>query len=85
MNIKTFKNLLVGDIVRITFLDHVEDGNDPIEFEVFGRVARNDDKSVVVRSWGLANGDIDDVKENEKVFTIVKSTVTSLKKIFRGK
>jgi hypothetical protein len=48
--------LRVGDEVRVRFLDHVEDGSEPIEFVVYGRVADMNSSKIVVDSWAYADG-----------------------------
>lgn len=65
------------DIVHIRFLDHVQDGSKPIEFEVFGRIARINKTSVTVLTWGYPNK----LKKNENTnyFTIVRSCITGSK------
>ena len=72
----------VGDIVHIRFLDHVENGDEPAFFEVFGRIIEAHQKWYRVGSWRYVN-DIDrvrdDNKENENSYTIIRSTITYLK------
>jgi len=64
--------------VRVVFLDHVEDGDEPIKFEVFGRVIKKDRTSINVGSWLYIQGDniIDD--PNIKSWCIVNSTIQSI-------
>lgn len=47
-----------GDIVAITFLDHVEsgDGAKAARFVVYGRVVRIDKLAVIVASWRTPRG-----------------------------
>jgi len=64
-----------GTAVEVHFLDHVQDGDKPYEFVVFGRVANVDRRSVTVESWTYV-----DTKERDKTnvtrFVICKSTIT---------
>lgn len=69
-----------GSLVEIVFLDHVEDGPDPIEFEVIGRVSNITKRAVTVRCWNYkfpvdeaTHGD-----HNVKSFTIVKKAMTEV-------
>lgn len=73
-----------GDIMQVTFLDHVEDSerNEPFAFTVWGRVHSVDKKSITVASWDYADAGHTEGKESDQVnrkrFTILKSTITSL-------
>jgi len=72
--------LKVGSIVELTFLDHVEDGPEPIEFTVWGRVSGTTKRSLSVECWGYSNK-VDEASHgshNIKSFTIVKSAVTAV-------
>ena len=70
-----------GDIVQIRFLDHVEDGDKPLDFIVWGRIDRVYKKSIRVVTWAhaKARNPAKFAECTEKTFTIVKSTVTELK------
>jgi len=72
-----------GDLVEIRFHDHCEDGDDAMEFLVWGRVRRVTRSSYIVESWAYANpkdddGDDED-SENRKIFVIVKKAVLALR------
>jgi hypothetical protein len=47
------KKVKDGQVVRIQFLDHVEGDDEPCEFEVFGRVVKQDTESTTVVSWAF--------------------------------
>jgi hypothetical protein len=71
-----------GDLVEVRFLDHVEDGEDPIEFLVWGRVRRTSRVAYAVESWAYADpleDEADHGIENRKVFTIVKSAIKAIR------
>jgi len=73
-----------GDIVHVSFLDHVEDGDKPLGCHVVGRL-RSKGKVIggkrflVVESWYF-DDDVDaaTAATNAKVFTILLSTVQSI-------
>lgn len=76
-----------GAVVEITFLDHVEDGNDAIEFKVWGRIRYVTKRTVTVETWAYAdkNGEGDDGSVNVKAFTIVKKAMTDLRFLIHRK
>ena len=63
-----------GMLVSVEFSDHVENGNRPIKFTVFGRIASITKTTISVDSWAYSN-----VKHkhdhNQTRFTIVRSAV----------
>jgi hypothetical protein len=67
---------IVGQRVWVRFADHCEDGDEPIMFDVYGRVAKVARKYIVVCAWGYTDRtrDMDD-DSNIKRFTIVRSTM----------
>lgn len=70
-----------GDIVECCFLDHVEDGGDPLEFFVWGRVDKVTPRHVEIVSWAYADRDSIPGDTNEKRWTIVSSAILSLVKL----
>lgn len=68
----------VGDIVHIVFLDHVEDGDEPIEFEVFGRVIKKDPIFINVGSWLYTQEENCIEDSNIKTWCIVSSTIKTI-------
>lgn len=69
------KRIVRGSTVEIQFLDHVQGGDGPYEFAVFGRVAAVDGKSVTVEAWSYADTNEKD-KTNVGRYTIVRSAIT---------
>ena len=74
-----------GQIVEVTFLDHVEGGGVPLEFIVFGRVLSIDKTSLTVASWTYpsARAKQSPGDPNIRSFTILRSTVKSLHRLVR--
>lgn len=76
------KTPVVGDTVRIVFLDHAENSRDAIRFEVIGRVTSITKLAYMVRAWGYVD-DVDRAADgntsNENWYAIVKSAIESIK------
>ena len=76
-----------GDIVKVTFLDHVEDGDTPLRCIVVGRLkyrgkVLSGKRFIVVESWFFDKEiSVATSEANAKVFTILTSTVLSLTKL----
>lgn len=68
----------VGDIVECEFLDHVEDGGDPLLFIVWGRLAKVTRIHYEIVSWAYAQPSDGDVCTNEKRWTLVKKAVNRI-------
>lgn len=66
-----------GHIVSVTFLDHVEDGDEPMECTVYGRLHKTTRVAYLVDSWTCADEVIHE--ENKKRFVILKRVVSSIK------
>ena len=74
-----------NDIVHVTFLDHCENGDDAMLFEVYGIVTKITRKAYVIYTWRYA----DPIKqaadsnrdENEHCFVIVKSAIEEIRKL----
>ena len=63
-------------IVWVRFDDHSEDGDDVIQFDLFGRVAKVTQRAVTIASWTYAGGDRDMEEDgNIKRYTILRSAV----------
>ena len=75
----------VGWIVHVCFDDHCEDGEQPIRFDVWGRVAKVTRKYVVIVCWGYddASMDLND-DSNIKRYTILRSAIVSIRKLRAG-
>lgn len=73
----------VGSTVAIEFLDHVEDGDEPIPFVVFGRLEKVTRHAFTLASWDYLTPpkrpDMDD--ENVKRWTIVRHSTTRIKQL----
>jgi len=63
---------VIGDVIEVQFVDHVEDSHRLMHTTVWGRVIKISSKRLVVRSWE-AEG-----KHNCKDWAIVRSTIESV-------
>ena len=65
-------NLLLGDVIEMTFLDHVQDSTDgPLECSVYGSLTDIGENYLTVTSWqGCEN--------NTTTVTIMTSCISSL-------
>ena len=72
-----------GNIVEVHFLDHVEDGDKPLEFIVWGRVDRVRKLSLRIIAWAARDASILEGchAHTEKTFTIVRSAITKIKNL----
>lgn len=77
---KKRKQFRKGMVVKVKFLDHVEDGSEPEEFIVFGQIAEVNRKYICVDSWKYANNGIS-YDDNVKRFTLLRSTILEWKKL----
>lgn len=77
---KKRKQFRKGMVVKVKFLDHVEDGSEPEEFVVFGQIAEVNRKYICVDSWKYANNGIS-YDDNVKRFTLLRSTILEWKKL----
>jgi hypothetical protein len=78
---KESQKIKVGDIVEVEFLDHVEDGDEPFLFIVWGKVAVNKRKHYEILCWAHAEKSVEAWPHNEKRFTIVKGAITRISKL----
>lgn len=69
-----------GDWVRVRFDDHVEGGDEVMEFWVCGRVAKKSRKALVVDSWAFVDppSDREDNRDNMTTHVILRATVREL-------
>ena len=72
------KSQNIGDIVKIVFLDHVEDSDEPIKFEVFGRIIKTGKTSTTIGSWLYTEETNDPGEANIKTWCIVNSTIQQI-------
>jgi len=70
-----------GDIVRVVFLDHVEDSDKPIEFEVFGRILKQTTTATTIGSWLFTKEDNAAGDENVKTWCIVNSAIQTINRL----
>ena len=70
-----------GQVVEVEFLDHVEGGEEPLKFVVYGRIQRVDRKSITVICWGYTDDTALD--SNNNYFTIIRSTIINWYKLNR--
>lgn len=75
------RTVKAGDIVECEFLDHVEDGGEPMRFLVWGLLAVNGRKHYEILSWAHADNSVEHLPCNEKRWTIVKSAVLRIVKL----
>jgi hypothetical protein len=71
----------VGDVVEVEFLDHVEDGEEPYRFFVWGVLAVNGRKHYEILSWAHADPTVEQHSHNVKRWTIVKGAVIRIVKL----
>tara|TARA_R110002051_G_scaffold274391_3_gene335108 strand:- start:129 stop:371 length:243 start_codon:yes stop_codon:yes gene_type:complete len=71
-----------GQIVAIRFLDHVEDGEGPMEFSLIGRVMAQDKAAVTIVCWDYLNPEDRDLS-NMKTFNILKSCINDVAQLVR--
>ena len=70
-----------GDVVEVEFLDHVEDGGEPLQFVVWGRLAWIGREHFEILSWAHSEPTEYDQTYNEKRWSIVRSAVKRIKKL----
>lgn len=71
-------NTILGSIVRIGFLDHVEDADEPILCEVFGRIVKQTKDHIVICCWDLPDSKQTVRKNNWKIFSILRGAIREL-------
>ena len=69
----------LGDVVAVTFLDHVEDSHEPMKFTAYGVLTKDADDSIVVASWYGADQDARSESENQKYWCIIRSCIVRLR------
>lgn len=79
---------MINDIVEIRFLDHSEDGEEVLEFVVWGRVHKETENAYIIRSWDyvsrLDEAEHGGQEHNCKTFAIVKKAILCLKTLKLG-
>jgi len=74
----------VGDIIKVTFIDHCEDGDRPMLCTVFGRLTKRAAKYMIIKSWEVAEGGETD-RANNKRWVIIRSCVKSIVRMVEEK
>jgi hypothetical protein len=72
----------IGDIIRVTFLDHAENSRDSISFEAFGRVTDITKTAYKITAWGYIDPTDrarDHNEDNEHWYCIVRKAITDIK------
>lgn len=75
--------LKLGEIYKITFLDHCHGTgslSDPISFDVVGKLIEIKDKSIKLASWIYTNKSAE-IDDNVEVFIVVTSTIEKIKRL----
>lgn len=68
-----------GDVVRVRFLDHVEQADEPEEFFVYGRVFKTTKQAYVIDTWCYPDIDNDDRdSDNINRFTILRAVISEV-------
>jgi hypothetical protein len=72
-----------GQIVEVTFLDHVQGDAKPLAIVAFGRLLAIDKTSLTIASWTYADRAIHEDPTDGALtcFTILRSTVQSLRRL----
>lgn len=65
-----------GQTVRVTFLDHVEDGDELMECTVYGRLAKTTKQEYQVDSWCCKDPECHE--NNKKRFTLLRKAVLEI-------
>ena len=68
-----------GKVYRISFDDHVEDGKNPINFTVYGKLIKQTAKSITIGCWVYTSKN--KLDSNTKYYTLLKSTITDSKEL----
>lgn len=68
-----------GQQIYIKFLDHVQDGDEPMVCELWGYVEKDAPNSVTIVCWRLPSADQGTKEDNELKFCVLKSTIIKRK------
>ena len=71
----------VGTVVQVMFFDHVKNGPE-INCVVYGKIIKSTKLSYTIASWDIITSNKVLRKNNMETFTILKSTIVSLKELF---
>ena len=67
-----------GDIVSITFKDHVAGDDQLLVFTVYGKIAKIDEEKIVVHSWHYANKLGDSKDHNVTSYAIIRDVIIKI-------
>lgn len=73
-----------GQVVKIEFLDHVQAGDNPHRYVVYGELTKISPTALVITTWAYADKSLKPDDDNEQRYTIVRAAivkVTQLKEI----
>lgn len=71
-----------GQLVAVTFLDHVEDGSEPMTFIVYGELSEVSKAHICVDCWCYYDPAVPH-DANEKRYTILRSTILHVSQLAR--
>jgi hypothetical protein len=64
------------EIVHIAFLDHVEDGDEPMRCHVYGELIKEEVGYIIVRGWAIEQDDVSSAeRSNVKDWVIVRAAI----------
>jgi hypothetical protein len=78
------KPLKLHRAYSIWFMDHVEDGENAMEFVVRGTLLKITDEALTIAVWDYSDSKAEELDQddgNRKIFTILRSTITKAKVI----
>lgn len=74
----------LGDIIKVTFDDHCEDGDKPMVFVVYGVLTKRASKYIIVKNWTTL-GDAATDHANNKRWVIIRSCIRSMVRLVEEK
>ena len=81
---KPKRKFILGSLYYISFLDHCLHGDiNGMPTEVAGFVVEESDDNIVVSFWEPITKDMEILKENRELMTIIKSTIKRKRKVKR--
>jgi hypothetical protein len=66
---------LLDKVVEVTFWDHVNGSDKPVQCRAYGKVLGETEESLCIAYWILDDVDQETQENNREVFAIVKSTI----------
>jgi hypothetical protein len=67
-------------LIAVYFLDHVHNASEPIEFVVYGRLAKFTDEYLVIDSWHYTDAE-QGYDENVERFVILRAVVRKITRL----